>query len=119
MHELSLAQAVWEEADRVRREHGGDRVVTIRVGVGDLSGVEPDLLQSAFDLLAETGRAGAACLELERIPLEAQCEACRAEFSVERFQFICPGCGASRLSVLRGEHLILLHVTLERAGGEP
>jgi len=41
VHELSLAQAVWEQAERVRRQHGGGRVVIPRVGVGDLSGVGP------------------------------------------------------------------------------
>jgi hydrogenase nickel incorporation protein HypA/HybF len=117
VHELSLAQAVWEQAERVCRQHGGGRVVTLRVGVGDLSGVEPDLLRSAFDLLVETGRTGAARLELERSPLEARCESWSATFPVERFQFICPECGGPRLTVLQGEHVTLQQVTLEPAGG--
>jgi len=113
MHELSLAQALWEQADAVRRQHKAARVLSIRAGVGEMAGVEPELLQSAFGLLVESGQAGGASLELERIPLEARCDDCGAEFRVREYRFACPHCGGSRVTVLRGEHLILQQVTLE------
>jgi hydrogenase nickel incorporation protein HypA/HybF len=115
MHELSLAQALWDQADALRRQHQAARVVSVRVGVGELSGVELASLEGAFSLLLESNGAGAVALELERVPLEAQCEACDAEFPVQRFRFVCPRCGGPRVTVLRGEHLILQQVTLEPA----
>jgi hydrogenase nickel incorporation protein HypA/HybF len=115
MHEFSLARALWDQVERVRRQHGAARVLSIRVGVGEMSGVEPELLHSAFRVLLESGHAGGADLELERVPLEARCDGCGAEFPVRRFHFACPECGGPRVTVLRGEHLVLQQLTLESA----
>jgi hydrogenase nickel incorporation protein HypA/HybF len=113
MHELSLAEALWTQAERLRREHGGVRVVAVRVGVGALAGVEPESLQSAFALLLQSTGAGGARLEIQQVPLEARCEICGAEFPVHGFHFVCPACNANQVTVLRGEDLILQEITLE------
>jgi hydrogenase nickel incorporation protein HypA/HybF len=113
MHELSLAEALWSQAERLRREHGGARVVAVRVGVGALSGVEPESLQSAFALLVESTGAGGAALEVQHVPLEARCKRCGTEFPVLEFRFVCPACDGNQVAVLRGEDLVLQEITLE------
>jgi hydrogenase nickel incorporation protein HypA/HybF len=113
MHELGLAKELWKQAEALRRQRGAVRVVSLRVGVGELSGVEPELLDSAFTLLAETGQAEPAVLEWERVPLEARCDGCATEFPVRSFRFVCPVCAEPRVSVVRGDRLILQEVKLE------
>src|SRR5262245_17509879 len=115
MHEFSLAQALLAEVERVRCEHGGTRVKAIRVEVGELAGVEPELLASAVELLLADGPSRGANLAIERVPIEARCQECGSEFRVDGFHFLCPGCGGPRVVVLRGEGLTLRSVTLEKA----
>jgi hydrogenase nickel incorporation protein HypA/HybF len=115
VHERSLAQALWAQAERLRQEHGAARVLALQVAVGELAGVEPELLRSAFDLLVQSSGAVGTRIELERVPLEARCDDCGVEFPVHRFRFLCPGCGGKGLTILRGEHLILQAVTLASA----
>jgi hydrogenase nickel incorporation protein HypA/HybF len=116
MHEFSLAQALLEEVERVRSEHGG-RLRSFRVEVGELAGVEPDLLASAVELLLADGPDEEVSMTLDRVPVEVRCGDCDATFVVRRFHFVCPTCGGGRLTVLRGEGLVLRDVTLEAEEG--
>jgi hydrogenase nickel incorporation protein HypA/HybF len=125
MHELSLARALLDEAERIRRAHGAGRVLALQVDVGEMSGVEPESLRSALELLAESGNSSSSCrlgarpgLELRLVPVEASCAACGTRGRVVRFQFRCPGCGATRLTVLGGAELILRGLTLETTEAE-
>jgi len=114
MHEFSLAEALLDEVDRVRGEHGGGRLKTFRVEVGELAGVEPDLLASAVEVLLADGPDQGATIELETVPVEARCGECGAAFRVRNFSFLCPQCGGGRLEVVRGEGLVLRDVVLEQ-----
>lgn len=114
MHEMSLVQALLEQVEILMREKSADRVSLIRVGVGEFSGVEPDLFRSAFELLVETTPLRGATLHMESVPLESRCARCGREFAIEKFCFQCPACASRDLKILRGEDLILDSVTLEQ-----
>ena len=77
MHEYSLIQSLVtrvEEEATARRATAVHRLV---VSIGELSGVDPELFQTAYD----TFRAGTLC---ERTPLELRQVAAR---------WACPSCG--------------------------
>lgn len=114
MHEFSLAQALLEEVDRVRHQHGGGRLKLIRVEVGELCGVETDLLASAVEMILAGGPDAGTALELQALPVEARCRECEREFRVQQFHFLCPTCGGGWVEVLRGEGLVLRDVTIEQ-----
>jgi hydrogenase nickel incorporation protein HypA/HybF len=114
MHEQSLAQALARDVARLLAEHGANRAASVRVTVGEFSGVEPALLQGAFEELARGAGWGETGLELNVVPLEARCDACDRRFLVPRFRFQCPACGHARTSVVRGEDLMLESVTMEQ-----
>ena len=117
MHELSLVSELLRQVEEVRNAHHAERVVTVRVSVGEFSGTEPELLRSAFDLLAGTSCAKGAKLELQSRPLMGQCQTCQQEFRVEHFCFQCPFCAAREVSIVDGQDVILDSVTLETDEG--
>lgn len=119
MHERSLVQALLTQVERLMVEQGGDEVVTVNVTAGEFSGVEPDLLQSAFAELAEVSPVRGATLQLQRAALEAKCRECGREFPVRNYHFICEACGGRDVTILRGEGLVLESVTLRFAGDQP
>ncbi len=60
MHELSLMEAVREQALEQARRHGGGRIVAISLRIGSLAGVEPEALRFAFTVvMAGTMQAAA------------------------------------------------------------
>lgn len=113
MHEYSIVQALLDRVEREARAHGADSVVRIRLAIGALSGVEPPLLASAFEL-ARTGTcAQAAELELRTIEPRWVCRECdRAIPPGDALR--CGDCDApARLAA--GDEMILERLEMEVA----
>ena len=117
MHEASLINALLEQAADVAKRHGGE-IAEIAVEVGPLSGVEPELLASAFELLAPDRIGGDARLVIESVALLATCHDCGAEFEIADFYFVCTKCGSHALRVTQGDGLMMKHVKVRQREAE-
>lgn len=111
MHEYSIVQSLLDRVEEVAQTRGATSVHKLQVRIGELSGVEVPLLESAFDLF----RKGSLCQDAE---LEVQsvtaCWACpRCGKAVPRGQFLrCPDCGLpARLQA--GDEIILDRIEME------
>jgi hydrogenase nickel incorporation protein HypA/HybF len=98
---------------RVADENSSGRVLSIRVRVGEFSGVEPELIASAYSELVQKTCFSDARLDLERTPLEAVCDQCGYNFRIEQFDFNCGRCGSQQLKLRGGEEMLLDSVTME------
>ena len=114
MHELSICQALMEQVTRVAREQHAQRVVSVTVRIGPLSGVEPSLLASAYPLASAGTLAADSRLILERCALRVRCLECGAESEASSTRLLCACCGAWRVTVVSGEELLLARVELEK-----
>jgi hydrogenase nickel incorporation protein HypA/HybF len=115
MHELSICQALIGQVERVARENEAQRVVSIVVVVGALSGVEPGLLERAYPLAAHGTIAEQAALVVERMPVRVKCRQCAAESDAESNRLVCGECGDWQVDVTAGEELLLRRVEIETA----
>ncbi len=68
MHEYSIVQAMFDQIDRVSREHGALAVRRIRVRIGQYAGVDPTLFQSAYEVYRIGTPCADAVLHVERVP---------------------------------------------------
>jgi hydrogenase nickel incorporation protein HypA/HybF len=108
MHERSLILALLQHVAQIQSQYDGAAVTEIAVELGPLSGVEPALLRSAYEAIADPGGR----LVIHEVPMEVRCLACEACTSMLRFQSICPQCHSTELQVIGGDAFRLLHVTL-------
>ena len=53
MHEYSIVQSLLESCEEHARTNNAKEVTKVIIKIGVLSGVEPDLLQTAFDTFKE------------------------------------------------------------------
>lgn len=113
MHEYSLARALLRQVEEIVRREGAAAASSVRVTIGEFSGVDPELLQMAFQQVAGQSPLVSAELLIEKVALAARCESCSCEFTVERFHFVCPKCESGSVKVVRGEELMLERVMLE------
>jgi hydrogenase nickel incorporation protein HypA/HybF len=113
MHERSLVRALLRQVEAIAEEHAPSRVVGIRVRIGEFSGVEAELLRSAYEELSAETMLEAAELTVDRVPLEAVCRQCGETFCIARFRFECPNCGGAQLTISGGEELLLESVVME------
>jgi hydrogenase nickel incorporation protein HypA/HybF len=65
MHELSIAVQIVEIAEDELLRHGGDRVRSVHVQLGALSGVAKEALQFSFGIACEGTTAEGASLVIE------------------------------------------------------
>ncbi len=76
MHEYSVGQALMERIEAAAAARGATAVHRVRLKIGELSGVEPDLLATAFEILRERTICERARLDIERVPAQWVCPAC-------------------------------------------
>ena len=112
MHERSLIQSLLRQVEKIVVEQGGGQVAEIRVQVGDLSGVEPLLFQTAFDDMVPAVFSSDCQLVLEVVPVTAVCGECNHQFEIVDFQFRCPECQAGSVQVIQGDEVTLISVTI-------
>lgn len=113
MHELSLMRALLQQVDELRTSHRDHELRRIDVSIGEFSGVDPELLQSAFDRSTDGTQLEGVKFSVSHVPLIARCRNCLVEFQVYSFRFVCPACDDRAVDVIRGEELMLESVTFK------
>lgn len=105
----SAMDAVLQQA----RLRGAQRVHRIVLRIGALSGVEPEALRFAFDVVTRDTPAEGSTLEIDAVPVRAYCIACAAEFTSEAdFVFSCPRCGQFSGDLRQGRELELAQIEM-------
>jgi hydrogenase nickel incorporation protein HypA/HybF len=113
MHELSIVASLFEVLEEKARENKAAKVVGVRLKLGKLAGVVPELLRSAFDTYKQGTIAADATLEIEEVSLKLHCRNCGAEIEREEYILLCPTCGSTDLEILEGMDLLLDKLDLE------
>lgn len=111
MHEYSLVRALLDRVESEARAHGATAVHGLTLRLGELSGVEADLFQSAFDLCREGSVCAGAELTLVTVPPRWECPSCGTE--LRRGELLrCPECEVpARMTA--GDELILERMEME------
>ena len=112
MHELSVCQSLLEQVERIAADHGAERVERIRLRIGPLSGVEADLLRSAYPLAAAGTIAEGAELDIEPAPVLVHCVSCGAETEATPNRLLCGACGDWHTRLVSGDELLLASLEL-------
>ena len=111
MHEYSLMTALMERVEAEAATHRALAVHRVRVRIGELSGVEPDLLESAFAIVRAGTICAGAALEIERVAARWVCPACRRPLAAGG-RLECPACGEPA-ALAAGDEIVLGQIELE------
>ena len=114
MHEVTVCDSLLDIAEETARQHGARCIKTIRIRVGEISGVVPELLEHAFEVCSkERTMTAAASLIVNRVKAKALCQDCGTEFEPDDLIFLCPACGSPRTKLLQGDELVVDSLELE------
>jgi hydrogenase nickel incorporation protein HypA/HybF len=113
MHEYSIVNALMDMCEEHVEKNSASKVLSLKVAIGDLSGVEADLLLSSYDTFKEGTVCEGAQMHIERISPAALCLACEEEFEVDEYNFLCPKCGSGQTKLVRGKEMHLMSLELE------
>ncbi len=113
MHEFSVVQSLLGLVEQYAKESGAHAVTKVVVQIGVLSGIEPHLLEIAFNTFKEGTVAQDAELVMEIEPLRLVCQDCGGEFSKEELSAVCPRCGSLNTEITGGEDMYLKSLEME------
>lgn len=119
MHELSLVASLFDTLEEAAREHRARKIISVRLKVGKLSGVVPDLLESAFDSYKKGTLAQSARIEIVLVPMKIRCPDCGGEDVHEETDFSCAACGSKRIEIVEGREIVVERIELETDDPEP
>jgi len=113
MHELSIIANLFEILEEKAAEKEAKRILSVKLQVGQLSGVVPELLKTAFDIYKKDTIAAEAEMETVEVPFKVKCNACAAEMVKDDLVAMCDACGSTDLKTLQGTDLFLLKMDVE------
>jgi len=113
MHELSIMEGALAMALEQAKAAGAQRLLCLRLRIGALSGVVPEALEFAFEVLTPGTLAEGAELAIEQVPARFWCASCAREFeSNDRFAD-CPGCHRPSGDLRAGRELELASLEID------
>jgi hydrogenase nickel incorporation protein HypA/HybF len=111
MHEYSIVQALVERVEGEARARGATAVHRLSIRVGELSGVEPELLATAYRTFRERTICEAADLDLQVVAARWACPACGR--AIVRGELLsCPTC-ALPARLAQGDEIMLDRIEME------
>jgi hydrogenase nickel incorporation protein HypA/HybF len=113
MHEIGIMECTLEIAITSAKEQNASKIKQIMMNIGKLSGVVPDALEFAFDVLRKETIAQNAILKIKTIPVVCYCNTCQENFSPPEWFFECPHCHQFSNNILQGQKIELISVEIE------
>ena len=113
MHEMSLCESVLRILEDNAKSQGFEKIRTVWLEIGALSGVEVEAMRFCFDVVTRGTLADQARLEIIEAPGQAWCMQCSKAVRVEQRFDACPDCGGYQLQVTGGEEMRVKELEVE------
>jgi hydrogenase nickel incorporation protein HypA/HybF len=107
MHELAVTQSILDLAIEHANQADMNKISIISLVVGASSGVVPDYVRFAFDVLKKNSIAEQATLRFQSVPTQLKCRQCQCIFSPEDRLWSCPSCRSQRVDIIAGRELYM------------
>lgn len=113
MHEYSLIRALLDRVEAEVDRHAATEVHRIEVQIGEMAGVEIELLRSAYELCRDSGPCRRAELDVTRVPARWACRDCRVTIPPGEI-LRCPSC-RQPARMVSGDEIVLQRIEMEVA----
>ncbi len=113
MHELSVAESIWKVINDEMEKNGWKKLLSVKIVIGELSGVVPDALEFYLNLLKEDMHQEDVVFHFEYVPVKFQCTECGHTFTVDRPIFTCPQCGSTDVKMISGNEFYIEEMEVE------
>jgi len=113
MHEMGIAAEVARIAQEEAARAGAARIVGLRLRVGAWSGVEPESLRFALEVLGEGTPLAGCRVEIEAVEPAFACRSCGHTYAGAGHFEPCPACGELGAELVAGDELNLAEIEVE------
>lgn len=113
MHELAITKGIIDIVNSEAKEKGFERVLEIKLRVGEFSGIVPECVREFFPIAAAGSPAEKADLAIESIPARFQCLDCGYEGEADRKNACCPACQSTAIKMTAGREFFVESLKVE------
>mgnify|MGYP001357091058 FL=1 len=113
MHEVGITRSLVEIAEEHVRAAGHNKVLSVSVDIGDLSGVVAEAVEFCYDAVIRGTLLEGSRLIINRIPGAMRCRDCQDEFPADNYTLECPQCGGFLLDFTQGKELRMTELEVE------
>ena len=113
MHELGITQSIVDIAEKTAREQNAEKVLSVTVEIGELSGVVADAVEFCFEACIQQTLLEGCRLIIIQTPGRARCDDCGAEVNIDNMTFNCSACNSYALQRTGGEELNIKELEIE------
>ena len=113
MHEYSIVQALLNQCEEIAQQNNADSITKVVVKIGKMSGVEPHLLEIAFNTFKEKTLCDNAHFVMNVQPLTIECNLCGTITQLDEIYYKCPHCESLEVKVIDGEDMFLMTLEME------
>jgi hydrogenase nickel insertion protein HypA len=113
MHEYSIVQALLTQCEEHAKANDATKITKVVTKIGKLSGVEPHLLETAFETFKESSICDGAEFIMQLQDLKLYCNNCKKESEQSEVRYQCLHCDSTDVSVLDGEDMFLMTLEME------
>ncbi len=113
MHEFSIVNSLLEMCEQNAQANHMKKITKVEVKIGKLSGVEPHLLETAFNTFKENTLCDSCEFVMHVQDVVLKCDVCQKESVIENNTFECPHCKSTQCQVIDGEEMYLMRLEME------
>ncbi len=113
MHEMSIVEGLIAIVKEEMDKSGAARLRSVRVKIGEMAGILPDALKTAFQIITAENGMDSAVLNIDISPLTGYCRKCNKEFKVIDYRFSCPECGESEIEIVSGREMSIVEIEVD------
>lgn len=113
MHEYSIVQSLLDLCEQNATNNNATKITKVVVKIGKLSGVEPHLLEIAFNTFKDNTICANANFEMNIQNVIVSCKECNTTSTIEENTFCCPKCQGYELDIKDGEDMYLMSLEME------
>ncbi|MBQ0004568.1 MAG: hydrogenase maturation nickel metallochaperone HypA [Clostridiales bacterium] len=117
MHELGLVNYVVKEVNRIAEEQKVNKVVSVTLEFGEVSGIVSAYLYDYWDWYTKKhSMLEGTKLICEEIPAVTWCDDCKITYSTVKYGKTCPHCGSEKTWLLKGNEMNIKQIEIEDSG---
>jgi len=113
MHELSVAESIWNILEDELKKLGSKKLISVKIVIGELSGVVPEALDFYLNLLKDEKGHSETKFVYQFVPVRFQCSSCSHVFTVDKPMFSCPQCGSTDVKIISGNEFYIEEIEVE------
>lgn len=108
MHELGIVFHVIKQAEEVAEQNKVEKVTTLTLEVGEVSGIEFPYFRECFEWAKKRTKYMQECnLNLVVIEGISYCRDCKETYNTVKHGRICPKCGSKDTYLVTGDQVVI------------